>query len=115
MDTTEKLDLTPIDLESATSEHLAKLPPATVAEIAALKECPEALEYAQLVGRWVWITFPEKPSAQCRSFLKSRKYRWNTQRNAWQNSCGFYVRRAPYDPRIKYGTEKVVEVLKYES
>ncbi len=111
----EKMDLTPLDLESVDSAMLDKLPETTKAEIAALAVFPEALEYAQLVGRWIWITFPSKPSADCRSFLKSRKYRWNGQRGAWQNSCGFYTRRAPYDPRVKYGTEKVAEVIGYQS
>lgn len=111
----EKLDMTPIDLESADSSILSKLPETTVAEVAALAAFPEALEYAQLVGRWIWITFPSKPSADCRAFLKTRKYRWNQQRGAWQNSCGFYTRRAPYDPRVKYGQSKVSEVIGYES
>ena len=107
--------MAPIDLESAGTEVLAALPPSTLAEVQALAVFPEALEYAQLVGRWIWITFPSKPSEQCREFLKERKYRWNKQRGAWQNACGFFTRRAPYDPRVKYGQDKVTEVIGYES
>ncbi len=92
-----------------------KLPERTKQELKALTTMPEALENAQVVGVWLWIPFPSKPSADCRSFLKARGYRFNPQRSAWQNACGVYTRRAPYDPREKYGQESAVAVTGYQS
>lgn len=74
----------------------------TQAELAALKDCPEALEVAKVVGAWIWAEFPEKPSVETLAFLKARGYRFNPKRKVWQNPCGVHTRRAPYDPRDKY-------------
>jgi len=92
-------------LTQTVAEALAdvKLPQSTKAELAALATMPEVLEAAKVVGRWIWVTFPSKPSQECRAYLKAHKYRYNPQRGAWQNACGFFTRRAPYDPRVKYG------------
>lgn len=68
-----------------------------------LKAQPEALRCAKIVGRWVWITFTAKPSADIRDHLKNEGFIWNRQRNAWQHSCGIRSKNAPYDPRQKYG------------
>ncbi len=75
----------------------------TDVEVKALAECPEALAYANVVGAWVWITFPAKPSAETRAFLKARGHSWNPKREAWQHPCGVRRKAAPYDPRLKYG------------
>jgi len=95
----------------ALAETHPDLPSATRSEALALLDCQEALAHAVLVGRWIWVTFPSKPAPETRTFLKSRGYHWNTQRNAWQNACAYQCRRAPYDPRVKYGTEKMDEIM----
>lgn len=83
----------------------------TAAELEALRECPEALAYAKVVGSWLWVSFPEKPSQETRAFLKTRGYRWNAKRSAWQNSCGHSCKAAPYDPRVKYGQIAASELV----
>jgi len=83
----------------------------TAAELEALRECPEALAYAKVVGSWLWITFPAKPCEETRAFLKTRGYRWNAKRGAWQNSCGLSCKAAPYDPRVKYGQVSASELV----
>ncbi len=45
---------------------------------------------ADLVGRWVWITFEAKPSAEVRSALKAAGFRWCTRRGAWAHNCGHW-------------------------
>lgn len=79
----------------------------TVTTVAELGQCPEARDHAAVVGRWVWVTFAAKPAEDTRAFLKSHGYRWNPKRGAWQNACGFRTRKAPYDPRGKYGAVAV--------
>jgi hypothetical protein len=76
----------------------------TAAELEALKDCPEALAGAKVVGAWIWIEFPAKPGELTRDFLKARGYRWNRTRACWQHPCGHHTRAARgYDPRQKYG------------
>ena len=64
---------------------------------------------AYQVGRWIWCEFQSKPSAEIRTALKERGFRWNKGRNVWQHACGFPTRQAPYDPRGKYGRRDIGE------
>ena len=61
----------------------------------------------ELVGRWVWATFPNKPTARCRTFLKCVGFRWNKRRGCWQHSCGHRSTRSGADPRFHYGSIRV--------
>jgi len=65
---------------------------------------PDIAPYARLVGSWVWVEFPDKPSEDTRAFLKAIGFRWNKERSAWQHSCGHFTRRnRRIDPRQYYG------------
>ena len=46
-------------------------------------DVPEVLPYAEIVGVWVWITLPEKPSEQIRTSLKVLGFSWNRNREAY--------------------------------
>lgn len=85
--------------------------PQTLAEIQALTQCPEVLAVAKVVGAWIWAEFAEKPSDEVRAFLKARGYRFNPKRKVWQNPCGIHSRKAPYDPRDKYGVKAVADLV----
>ncbi|MFH0981839.1 MAG: hypothetical protein V2A79_09900 [Planctomycetota bacterium] len=64
-------------------------------------------EYAQIVGRWVWLEFPDKPSAEVRAGLTAVGFRWNRKRSCWQHSCGHHCVSSPADSwylKSKYGT-----------
>lgn len=64
----------------------------------------EARPHARIVGRWIWIEFPSKPDPEIRECLVDIGFRWNPTRHVWQHSCGTgRSRKAPYDPRQKYG------------
>ena len=60
--------------------------------------------YAAIVGSWVWLDFPEKPSRAILDAVKPLGFKWNKERKVWQHPCGefrpFNPRR---DPRLKYG------------
>ncbi len=67
--------------------------------------CQEQNIPAYVVGRWVWASFEDKPSAEIRTALKTIGFRWIKNREAWAHNCGYYTKQAKgYDPRDKYGT-----------
>lgn len=66
-------------------------------------DCPTAWESAFIVGRWVWIEFAGKPTADVRRLLYLQGFSWNRERRAWQHSGGFPIGHSPGDPRAKYG------------
>ena len=43
---------------------------------------------AELVGRWVWVTFAEKPDDAMRKTLKDFGFRWSIRRRKWAHNCG---------------------------
>lgn len=64
---------------------------------------PGAVQYAKVVGRWVWITYPMPPDAVTRAMLKSLGYHWSNRRGAWQHPCGCTSKKSSGNPRRKYG------------
>ena len=70
-------------------------------------EVPTAWRMAEIVGRWVWITFDSKPDKPTRDVLKVLGFRWNHRRGAWQHSCGVESISSKGDPRARYWTAPV--------
>ena len=66
-------------------------------------DLPEVFELAEIVGRWVWITFDGKPAAAVRAYLLELGFHWNRKRGCWQHSGGVFCAQSPGDPRFKYG------------
>jgi hypothetical protein len=59
---------------------------------------------ADIVGRWVWIRFAEKPDPETRKSLKAAGFRWVQIRGQWAHNCGYHSRRGKGNPRWKYGS-----------
>jgi len=59
---------------------------------------------AEIVGKWVWITFPEPPAEQIRLELSGMGFHWNKVRQCWQHPCGAPSTGSNSDPREKYGS-----------
>lgn len=60
---------------------------------------------ARVVGRWVWIKFESKPSADVRQSLKNFGFRWSRRRGQWSHNCGRPTKPAlSYRPWDKYQT-----------
>ena len=57
---------------------------------------------AEVVGRWVWLTFPDKPEATIRESLRAFGFRWIPRRGRWAHNCGHPCRAGVGDPRHKY-------------
>ena len=66
---------------------------------------PRQYELAEVVGKWVWITFPEPPVERVRAELSQLGFHWNNHRKCWQHPCGqFETEGSGQDPRQKYGS-----------
>ena len=67
---------------------------------------------ARVVGKWVWIKFESKPSAEIRQAMKDFGFRWSKRRGQWSHSCGHTSRPARnYRPWDRYRTISVDEAL----
>ena len=63
---------------------------------------PELRYNFEIVGKWVWCNFDEKPSEEIRSFLTQQGFRWNKRRQVWQNPCGISSKASNGNPKAKY-------------
>ena len=83
------------------------------------KSIIEVLEFCQThklpartVGKWVWIKFETKPSAEIRQALKDFGFRWSNRRGQWAHNCGNPTKPAlSYAPWDKYRTKSLDEAL----
>jgi len=81
--------------------------------IEVLEFCKELDLPARVVGRWVWIKFASKPSAEIRAALKAQGFRWSRRREQWANNCGRPTKPARgYAPWEKYQTYTMDETLR---
>ena len=66
---------------------------------------PAQYALAEVVGKWIWISFPEPPIERIRAELSQLGFHWNNTRQTWQHPCGTIPEeRATYDPRKRYGS-----------
>jgi hypothetical protein len=81
--------------------------------LAALRRCmPHQYELAEIVGQWIWITFPEPPPEQVRAELSQFGFHWNNYRKCWQHPCGHFASEGSgADPRLKYGSRFAADQL----
>jgi hypothetical protein len=63
---------------------------------------PAQYDLAEVVGKWVWITFPEPPAERIRAELSQLGFHWNNTRKCWQHPCGATLPRGTQEPREKY-------------
>jgi len=69
-----------------------------------LNASPELYRLAEVVGKWVWVTFKEQPAAEIRQQLAQLGFHWNRERQAWQHPCGEFRLRGFQDPHEKYSS-----------
>ena len=75
------------------------------------KWLPEVYGLAEVVGKWVWITFPEQPAETVRGQLSQFGFHWNNSRKCWQHPCGqFATDGSDADPRQKYGSHFAADI-----
>jgi len=74
-------------------------------------QAPNLWEIAQVVGKWVWVEFREKPAQETTTTLSQFGFSWNKKRHSWQHPCGdTRCIAATYDPRRRYGCHPAVEI-----
>jgi hypothetical protein len=69
-----------------------------------LNVLPDVYRVAEVVGKWVWVTFKEQPAAEVRQQLAQFGFHWNRERQAWQHPCGSYSLSSRNDPHEKYAS-----------
>ena len=55
------------------------------------KWLPEVYGLAEVVGKWVWVTFPEQPAETVRGQLSQFGFHWNNVLKCWQHRCGQFA------------------------
>ena len=65
---------------------------------------PDVYRLAEVVGKWVWVSFSEQPAAEIRQQLAQLGFHWNRDRQAWQHPCGQFSLSSPGDPHEKYAS-----------
>ena len=65
---------------------------------------PEVYRLAEVVGKWVWVTFKEQPTAEIRQKLAQFGFHWNRERQAWQHPCGQFRLASQSDPHERYSS-----------
>ena len=66
-------------VDYAEREANRALPTARVLELLR-RWLPRQYELAEVVGKWIWITFPEAPAEQIRGQLSQIGFHWNNAR-----------------------------------
>ena len=61
-------------------------------------------ELAEVVGKWIWVSFSEQPAPTVRQTLAQLGFHWNRTRQAWQHPCGQFRLSSAGDPHEKYPT-----------
>jgi hypothetical protein len=91
----------PIDSEARKANRTLPTPKV----LAALhQQLPAAYRLAEVVGKWVWVTFKEQPAAEIRQQLAQLGFHWNRERQAWQHPCGLFSLGSAQDPHEKYSS-----------
>jgi len=65
---------------------------------------PDLFNLAEVVGKWIWVSFKEQPAATLRQQLAQLGFHWNRERQAWQHPCGAFRLRGAGDPHEKYAS-----------
>jgi hypothetical protein len=91
----------PIDTEARKKNRT--LPTPKVLELLKTSN-PGLFNLAEVVGKWVWVTFRETPAPELRQILAQLGFHWNRERQAWQHPCGAFRLRGAGDPHEKYSS-----------
>ena len=59
-------------------------------------------EMAEVVGKWIWVSFSEQPAPTVRQTLAQLGFHWNRARQSWQHPCGQFRLSSAGDPHEKY-------------
>ena len=66
------------------------------------REAPDFWRMAEVVGKWVWISFDDRQPCRITAALSELGFHWNNRRQAWQHPCGTVAASSNKDPRRIY-------------
>ena len=75
-----------------------------------LNSAPDLYRLAEVVGKWIWVSFKEQPAAEIRQQLAQLGFHWNRERQAWQHPCGQFRLSSAQDPHEKYSSYRPADV-----
>jgi hypothetical protein len=75
-----------------------------------LTTLPDVYRLAEVVGKWVWVTFKEQPAAEIRQQLAQLGFHWNRERQAWQHPCGKFSLSSNTDPHERYSSYRPASI-----
>ena len=64
---------------------------------------------AEAVGRWIWVTFDEKPDKEIIQSLRDFGFHWSHRRQAWAHDCGHKSYPSQGNPWEKYDSYPLTE------
>jgi len=67
-------------------------------------------ELAEVVGKWIWVSFSEQPAPTVRQTLAQLGFHWNRTRQSWQHPCGQFRLSSAGDPHEKYQSYQPADV-----
>ena len=67
-------------------------------------------EMAEVVGKWIWVSFSEQPAPTVRQTLAQLGFHWNRTRQSWQHPCGQFRLSSAGDPHEKYPSTHPADV-----
>jgi len=97
----------PIDSETRKQNRTLPTPKVLNALFTSL---PDVYRVAEVVGKWVWVTFKEQPAAEIRQQLAQLGFHWNRDRQAWQHPCGQFSLSSSNDPHEKYSSYRPASI-----
>jgi len=71
---------------------------------------PELFHIAEVVGKWIWVSFSEQPAPTVRQTLAQLGFHWNRTRQSWQHPCGQFRLSSAGDPHEKYPSTHPADV-----
>ena len=100
---------TRLPIDSETRKQNRTLPTPKVLN-ALFTSLPDVYRVAEVVGKWVWVTFKESPAAEIRQQLAQLGFHWNRDRQAWQHPCGQFSLSSSNDPHEKYSSYRPASI-----
>ncbi len=97
----------PIDTEARKKNRT--LPTEQVLALLQVQDC-RLWEMAEVVGKWIWVSFTESPAPTVRQTLAQLGFHWNRTRQSWQHPCGQFRLSSSGDPREKYPSRHPADI-----
>ena len=57
---------------------------------------------AEVVGKWIWVSFTQKPSKEIIQALRDFGFHWSQRRQSWAHDCGHKSYPSQGNPWDKY-------------